>query len=89
MLNRRTLLAAPMLVAATPLRAATVQDVLVIAKQIDDITSLDPHESFEASGGEVVSNLYEKLVIPASAGSRPDAGRVGRTLVGQRGWADP
>jgi len=65
MLTRRTLLAASASIAAAPpLRAATPGNMLVVARQIDDITSLDPHESFEASGGEVVSNVYERLVIP-------------------------
>ncbi len=64
MLTRRTLLAASASLAAPPLRAATPGNMLVIARQIDDITSLDPHESFEASGAEVVSNLYERLIIP-------------------------
>ncbi len=35
----------------------------MIAKQIDDLTSLDPHESFEPSGGEIINNIYEKLLI--------------------------
>lgn len=47
--------------------AATLPDTVVMAKAIDDITSLDPHESFEASGGEVVGNLYERLVVPDPA----------------------
>ena len=63
MLARRTLLAAPLAAAAPPLHAATSRDILVIAKQIDDLTSLDPHEGFEASGGEIISNVYEKLLI--------------------------
>ncbi len=35
-----------------------------MAKQIDDITSLDPHESFEPSGNEIVGNCYQVLVTP-------------------------
>lgn len=64
MLTRRSLVATSLVAAASPAIAATPKDVLVIAKQIDDMTSLDPHESFEASGGEIVNNLYEKLVMP-------------------------
>ena len=64
MLTRRSLVATSLVAAASPAIAATPKDVLVIAKQIDDITSLDPHESFEPSGGEIVNNLYEKLVMP-------------------------
>ena len=31
-------------------------------KDIDDIVSLDPAEAFEFSSGEVVTNIYERLV---------------------------
>ncbi|WP_412066170.1 ABC transporter substrate-binding protein [Rhizobium sp. SYY.PMSO] len=44
--------------------AATPKDILVVAQQLDNMTSLDPHESFEAVGGEVISNMYQKLVHP-------------------------
>lgn len=42
--------------------AATPKDTLVVAKNIEDIVSLDPAEAFEFSSGEVVSNIYEGLV---------------------------
>jgi peptide/nickel transport system substrate-binding protein len=42
--------------------ADTGKDVLVVALQTDNVTSLDPHEGFEAVGGEINSNLYQKLV---------------------------
>jgi peptide/nickel transport system substrate-binding protein len=42
--------------------AQTPKDTVVMAKQIDDIISLDPAESFEFSGGEVVANVYDKLI---------------------------
>ena len=42
--------------------AATPKDTVVIAKQIDDIISLDPAESFEFSGSEAVGNIYERLI---------------------------
>lgn len=42
--------------------AATPADTLVVAKNIDDIISLDPAEVFEISGGEVINNLYTRLV---------------------------
>jgi peptide/nickel transport system substrate-binding protein len=47
---------------AGPAPAATPRDTVVMAKQIDDIISLDPAESFEFSGSEVVGNLYERLI---------------------------
>ena len=42
--------------------AATPKDTLVVAKNIEDIVSLDPAEAFEFSSGEVVSNVYEGLI---------------------------
>lgn len=70
MLSRRQLLVAvPALGAALPAAAAVPPNILAIARQIDDITSLDPHESFEASSGEITSNIYDRLltVDPADA----------------------
>ncbi|MCQ4162131.1 ABC transporter substrate-binding protein [Roseomonas sp. GC11] len=48
---------------SAPAGAAVPPGLLAIARQIDDITSLDPHEAFEASGGEIVGNLYDRLVV--------------------------
>ena len=66
MTTRRTLLAgSATLLAAPPLRGAEAQSpagVVVIAKQIVDIISLDPGECFEYSGTEVCGNVYQKLV---------------------------
>ena len=67
MLNRRTLLAASAVAPAIRIsRAAaeTPKDTIVMGKQIDDILSLDPHESFEFSGNELSGNCYQKLVLP-------------------------
>ncbi len=47
---------------AGPASAQTPRDTIVMAKQIDDIISLDPAESFEFSGSEVVANLYDRLI---------------------------
>ncbi len=33
-----------------------------MAKALDDMISLDPGEAFEFSGGEVIGNMYERLV---------------------------
>jgi peptide/nickel transport system substrate-binding protein len=47
---------------STPLaQAATPKDTLVIAKNIDDIISLDPAEVYEPSAGEVINNVYNRL----------------------------
>ncbi len=42
--------------------AQTPRNTVVMAKQIDDIISLDPAQSFEFSGSEVVANLYDRLI---------------------------
>src|SRR5215469_4810828 len=43
-------------------RADTPKDTVVMAKQIDDMISLDPAEAFEFSGGEVAGNMYDRLL---------------------------
>ncbi len=45
-----------------PAIAATPANMLVIANRIDDITTLDPAESFEFAGSDVSRNIYSKLV---------------------------
>jgi peptide/nickel transport system substrate-binding protein len=64
--TRRDLLAgAAALAAAGTAPRAFAQSppgVVVMAKQIDDITSLDPAEAFEYTGTEVCGNVYDKLV---------------------------
>ncbi|TCP61339.1 peptide/nickel transport system substrate-binding protein [Rhodovulum bhavnagarense] len=63
-------------VTSLPAGAATPDNMLVIANRIDDITSLDPAQNFEFSGGDVVGNLYGKLVnfdpLDLEAGYQPD-----------------
>jgi len=54
--------AAILVAGAVAVRADTPKDTVVMAKQIDDIISLDPGEAFEFSGGEVNGNVYERLV---------------------------
>ncbi len=78
MLTRRALLATTTAIAAaTPFAqtlAATPKDVVVMAKQIDDIISLDPQESFEFSGNEIGGNVYQRLVRPTVANPEKLAG---------------
>ncbi len=57
-----TALAALPLAAAPAAHAATPPDTVVIAKQIDDIISLDPGEDYELSGVEIATNLYDRLL---------------------------
>ena len=42
--------------------ADTPKDTFVMAKNIDDIISLDPAEVFELSGGEVIANMYDRIM---------------------------
>ena len=56
---------AAMLSAAVPfgaVHAATPPDVLVVAQNIDDIVAIDPAQAYEFSSGELVTNLYDRLV---------------------------
>lgn len=53
-----------------PLRAETPRSVLVMAKALDDLITLDPAELFEFSGAEIAANLYQRLFRPNPA--RPD-----------------
>lgn len=45
-----------------PAEAAAPRDTVVMGKAIDDMVSLDPAELYEVTGGEVVGNLYDRLV---------------------------
>lgn len=42
--------------------AETPADTLIVAKNIDDIITLDPAEVFEFSGGEVIANVYDRVM---------------------------
>ena len=57
-------------------QAATPDNLLVIANRIDDITTLDPAQSFEFAGSDVSRNVYGKLVnfnpLDLGAGYEPD-----------------
>ena len=60
----------------TPVLAETPANMLVIANRIDDITTLDPAESFEFAGSDLSRNVYGKLVnfdpMDLAAGYQPD-----------------
>lgn len=43
-------------------QAATPADTLVIAKQIDDLISLDPAQAYELSGLEILANTYDRIM---------------------------
>ncbi|MFK7880376.1 ABC transporter substrate-binding protein [Roseobacter sp.] len=56
--------------------AETPANMLVLANRIDDITTLDPAESFEFAGSDVSRNIYGRLVnfdpMDLDAGYQPD-----------------
>jgi len=53
-------LAAPLAVSAA--MAQTPDDLLVVAQNIDDIVAIDPAQAYEFSSGEIVTNMYDRLV---------------------------
>lgn len=69
-------LAIAMSASAVSVMAETPANMLVIANRIDDVTTLDPAESFEFAGGDASRNMYSRLVNfdPAdlAAGYKPD-----------------
>ena len=69
MLSRRALLATSATALAAPAvmrraDAATPKGIVVMVKQIDDIVSFDPAESYEFSNNEMDANCYRRLVRP-------------------------
>ena len=79
MLTRRTLLASSAGVLAAPAvigraDAATPKNVVVMVRQIDDIVSFDPAESYEFTNNEVDGNCYRRLVRPDPDDSTKVAG---------------
>jgi peptide/nickel transport system substrate-binding protein len=47
---------------ASAVWAATPADTLVVAQNIDDIVAIDPAQAYEFSSGELVTNVYDRLV---------------------------
>jgi peptide/nickel transport system substrate-binding protein len=67
LINRRLLVAAAasalvLSLGTVPAFAATPKDTLVVAFAFDDIITMDPAEAFEISAGEVMGNVYDRLV---------------------------
>jgi peptide/nickel transport system substrate-binding protein len=54
-------LAAAALPGARQAAAQTPRTALVIAAQIDDIVAVDPHQSFEVTGSDLLKNCYDQL----------------------------
>ncbi len=64
-LIRSVLLASTLMIASGPTltaQAATPDGVLVVAQNIDDIVAIDPAQAYEFSSGELVTNVYDRLV---------------------------
>lgn len=67
-LLRRTLLATAITLplvgsmAGSAVWAATPDDVLVVAQNIDDVVAIDPAQAYEFTSGELVTNIYDRLV---------------------------
>lgn len=51
------------LLVAMPAQAAPPKDTFVMAKDISDIITMDPAEVFELSGGEIIANIYDRLMM--------------------------
>ncbi|WP_127555956.1 ABC transporter substrate-binding protein [Saccharospirillum alexandrii] len=64
MVNRFKTVAAAALLTMTGAyaSAATPDNALVVAQNIDDIVSIDPAQAYEFSSGEFVANVYDQLV---------------------------
>ncbi len=43
--------------------AETPKDTLIVAKDISDTITLDPAEVFEFTGGEVIANVYDRVMM--------------------------
>ncbi|WP_226779950.1 ABC transporter substrate-binding protein [Oceaniglobus trochenteri] len=61
---RATLLASALALplAAAPALADTPDSLLVVAQNIDDIVAIDPAQAYEFTSGELVTNMYDRLV---------------------------
>lgn len=77
LLSSAVLGAAVLMTAPAPMAMAeTPPNMLVIAHRIDDITTLDPAESFEFAGSDLSRNVYMRLVnfdpMDLKAGYQPE-----------------
>lgn len=46
-----------------PAAAATPKDTLIMARDIGDIITFDPAEAFEFTTGELLTNIYDRLLM--------------------------
>ena len=57
------IIAAAAFLGAGPARAVTPDDTFVIAKDIADIITMDPAEVFELTTGEIIANIYDRIMM--------------------------
>lgn len=67
-LNRRSLFGAAsalalMMGTTGGVQADTPKDMLIMAKNIGDLITMDPAEVFELTGGEVIANVYDRVMM--------------------------
>ena len=48
---------------SAPVQAGPPKDTFVMAKDISDLITLDPAEVFELSGGEIIANIYDRVMM--------------------------
>ncbi len=82
------LLAGVLFALAPSAMAETPADTLVIAKQIDDIISLDPAEAYELSGIEILANTYDRIMRFEPTDVTKLVGGVAESVDRQRGRQD-
>src|SRR5210317_1866872 len=56
-------IAALIVAGVTPSQAATPKDTFVMAKDIADIITMDPAEVFELTTGEIIANIYDRVMM--------------------------
>ncbi|MGD2172485.1 MAG: ABC transporter substrate-binding protein [Gammaproteobacteria bacterium] len=56
-------IAALFVAGTTPSQAATPADTFVMAKDIADIITMDPAEVFELTTGEIIANIYDRIMM--------------------------
>ena len=56
-------IAALIMAGVAPSQAATPKDTFVMAKDIADIITMDPAEVFELTTGEIIANIYDRIMM--------------------------
>ncbi|HSR56415.1 MAG TPA: ABC transporter substrate-binding protein [Alphaproteobacteria bacterium] len=57
------LVCAALLAVGASAQAATPKDTFVLAKDIADIITMDPAEVFELTTGEIIANIYDRIMM--------------------------